>query len=253
MARPLRRRPPGPSRVEAAYVRDLRALDRAMVEVVRRFLGARLERAARLEARQDVDPIAFAGLDWGLLRIRLGRIADRGARLVDAQGRRIRDWNTRAMSDLLRIDLGREPPAVASLLEAWRRENVALISSIADRLHGDVQEVVSEATRKGTRVETLAGHLAERYGVSASRAELIARDQTLKANANLTQVRQAEAGVTRYLWSTSRDERVRPMHKDLEGTIHRWDDPPITNDRGDRNHPGGDYQCRCVAVPVLED
>lgn len=243
------RRQPATLRLEAPYVRDLQALNRAMVEVVRRFLAGRLARAA---AREDVSPIPFAGLDWGLLRIRLGRIADRGAALVDAQGRRIRDWNARTMSSILTMDLEAQPPAVRDLLARFREENVSLIHSIADRLHEDVLEVVSEATRKGTRVETLARHLEERYAVSASRAELIARDQTLKTNANLTQVRQAEAGITRYVWSTSRDERVRPMHKDLEGTIHRWDDPPVTNEQGDRNHPGGDYQCRCVAVPVLD-
>jgi GNAT superfamily N-acetyltransferase len=46
---------------------------------------------------------------------------------------------------------------------------------------------------------------------------------------------------------------VRDMHDELEGTEHAWDDPPVTDKYGNRNHPGEDYQCRCVAVPILDE
>lgn len=73
----------------------------------------------------------------------------------------------------------------------------------------------------------------------------------LKANAKLNEDRQKEAGVERYIWSAGADDRVRPMHRDLDGKTFRWDDPPITNPQGDRNHPGQDYQCRCGAIPLM--
>jgi SPP1 gp7 family putative phage head morphogenesis protein len=66
-------------------------------------------------------------------------------------------------------------------------------------------------------------------------------------------VRQTQAGISEYEWSTSGDERVRSSHDELDGTRQSWDDPPVTNDDGDTNHPGEDYQCRCVAIPVLPD
>lgn len=43
------------------------------------------------------------------------------------------------------------------------------------------------------------------------------------------------------------------MHQELDGTEQSWDDPPVTNEDGDRNHPGEDYQCRCVAYPILDE
>jgi SPP1 gp7 family putative phage head morphogenesis protein len=260
VARPRRRlrrapRPSSPRALEASYARALRGLNRDLVGVVARALAPHLARAARLEreAREDADREWFADIDWSLIRVRLGRIVGRGGPLVDAFGRRLSRWNHANLTEILRIDLTLEPPAVTAALAAMRAENVNLITSIADRLLADVQEVVRESTTRGTRVETLARQIRERYAVSDSRADLIARDQTLKANADLTRLRHEDAGVSRYVWSTSRDERVRPMHADLEGRVFSWSAPPVTNERGDRNHPGGDFQCRCVAIPVLDD
>lgn len=252
MAKPRIRkapRPLEPRALERAYASDLDDLVREMTATTRRFLARPLDRARRL----DVAPEPFADLDWGALRIRLGRISDRAAAIVDKYARRIREFNTRDISRILTVDLRNEPPEVRAVLEAWRGENVSLISSIAPDLHTEVRAVVRASTQRGTRVETLAKAIEARYGVAGSRARLIARDQTLKANADLTRVRHSAAGITRYVWSTSRDERVREMHSDLEGTIHAWTDPPVTNPQGDRNAPGEDYQCRCVAVPVLDE
>jgi SPP1 gp7 family putative phage head morphogenesis protein len=54
--------------------------------------------------------------------------------------------------------------------------------------------------------------------------------------------------VEEYVWSTSRDERVRPSHSAKDGKRFKWNDPP-----SDTGHPGNEIQCRCVAIPVLDD
>lgn len=250
------RRPKAPLDVAAAYARSLGALNRELAREVRRFLEPWVTETR--EAQRDDADLDFAGL-----RVRLERIARRRAGdVVDRFGNRIGRWNLQELSDVLSIDLDAEPAPVRRLLERWRAENVDLIESIATRLHGDVRDVVREAVRKGTRVETVSAQIRERFSVSQSRANLIARDQILKANADLTRERCSEAGVRRYRWSTSQDERVRGtpggkwpdgLHYALNGRIFSWDDPPIVNKRGDRSHPGVDFQCRCVAIPVLED
>ena len=76
-----------------------------------------------------------------------------------------------------------------------------------------------------TRVEEVAKSIRDMGDVTRSRAELIARDQVLKLNAEVTQRRHEAAGITEFVWSTSRDERVRPDHKALEGKRYRYDDP----------------------------
>lgn len=137
-------------------------------------------------------------------------------------------------------------------VNAWAKTNVGLITSIDSRYFDDVQRVVQETLERGLPTEKLREHLQERYAVSESRARLIARDQLSKLNGEIARERHKQIGVTQYLWTTSGDERVRDRHKELDGTLQRYDDPPIINDQGDRGHPGDDYQCRCVGTPVLE-
>ena len=46
---------------------------------------------------------------------------------------------------------------------------------------------------------------------------------------------------------------MRKDHKRLNGKIFSWNDPPVIDTRtGRRGHPGDDYQCRCVAIPVFD-
>lgn len=248
-------RPTSPRRVEQRYERALVKFSRELIAEVNRTISVYVRQAREAAAREDaeIDTGTF-GVDFGNLRIRIGRLV-RGKRvsaIVDQWGREIAEWNTREMRRLLKIDLAAESVAVQSVLAAARTTNVQLITSIADRLLGDVFRVVTESVINGTRVETLATQIQERYQVSDSRARLIARDQTLKANANLTQERHREAGVTQYVWSSSRDERVREIHANLDGFVFDWNDPPITSEDGSTNHPGEDIQCRCTAIPVLD-
>jgi SPP1 gp7 family putative phage head morphogenesis protein len=147
-----------------------------------------------------------------------------------------------------------------ALVRGFAERNASLITGLVDDTIAEIAGVVQSAATRGVRVEALAEEVRERLGVSESRAELIARDQTLKLNGEATEARHREAGITRYTWSTSKDERVRGnpdglwpkgLHFDLDGTTQSWDDPPIVSEDGRREHPGGDFQCRCVALPNI--
>lgn len=141
---------------------------------------------------------------------------------------------------------------IGGIVEQARERNIQLVTSAAQGYVEQVRAVLADPDNLGLRVEDLADELEERANVSQSRAELIARDQTLKLNGAITKHRQVAAGVERYTWSTSLDERVRPGHADLEGEMFSWDDPPDTGD-GEHCHPGEDFQCRCIADPVIEE
>jgi SPP1 gp7 family putative phage head morphogenesis protein len=136
----------------------------------------------------------------------------------------------------------------------WVRRNVSLIKSVSfDRLK-DMEDVLNGVLPGQDRVEDVRGRLMDEFGLSKSRADLIARDQTLKLNSQLSQARATSVGVSTYTWVTSRDERVRSGHAALHGKVFRYDTPPVTNPRtGEVNHPGQDYQCltgdQKVALP----
>ena len=179
--------------------------------------------------------------------------------VLDAQARQGALFAARETSRVLGIDVRRDPRA-QHLINAWRELNINLIESgtMAGRaspqmrpsLLSGLSQTVEDAHDRGIRVEALAGQIAHDFGVADKRAELIARDQTLKLNAQINRYHQQRVGVREYIWSTSRDERVREMHVELEGTTQSYTNPPEIAP-GRYGHPGDDYQCRCVAIPIM--
>lgn len=137
-------------------------------------------------------------------------------------------------------------------VESWRTKNIGLIKSLAGKQIEEIRDVLTSAQDNALRVEDLRAKIQERFDVTKSKADLLARDQTLKLNGQITQERQQASGITHYVWTTSNDERVRPAHEKLDGTTQSWISPPEVSEDGRHEHPGGDYQCRCTADPILD-
>ena len=133
------------------------------------------------------------------------------------------------------------------MLTSKINENVNLIQSIPDEYFKKLNVIISEGTTRGKSAGGIIKDILALGKSTKKRAKLIARDQTQKVNAAITQGRQTNLGVTEYIWRTSSDERVRDSHKSKNGKRFKWSDPPA-----DTGHPGQDIQCRCVAEPVIE-
>ena len=157
-------------------------------------------------------------------------------------------FNIKEFNKAYKTVLGIRPYTPERTIEkAFINENVALIKSIPKQLLDDVEDVMLDALEKGTRNEIVASKLMERTGVARSRARLIARDQIGKIQGQLNAKRQQKAGVNKFEWSTSNDERVRPEHRRLNGQIFEY-----PNGHPKEGIPGQPIQCRCSAIPVLE-
>lgn len=148
--------------------------------------------------------------------------------------------------------------AVNDYLQASVAENVQLIKSIPNQYLDRVETIVLGNMRAGLRPSAIQGQLVEQFGVTQRRARMIARDQTSKAANGLARKRMEAAGVKAFQWVSSKDERVRSRHRTIANKvtaygkgIYRWDDLPLSDD-GVPIAPGQDYQCRCIARPVLE-
>lgn len=137
------------------------------------------------------------------------------------------------------------------------RRNVRLVTNLSDDFSTRVERTVTRATLTGTTAKDFSADLTEQFGFTKQRARLIARDQIAKATGNLNQLRQQQAGIKNYVWSTSLDERVRgnpggkypsasPSHWAREGVTFKWDEPPSDG------HPGEPVNCRCTARAKIE-
>lgn len=153
----------------------------------------------------------------------------------------------RQVKTVLGIDVMQSEPWLATESRQFVRDNVKLITSIPDRYFSEVERLAVDGVKRGRRWEDLSRDIAERYDVSQSRANLIARDQIGKFNSELTTRRHQDLGLERYRWRTSLDERVRSSHREREGRIYYYDRPP------EDGAPGYPIQCRCTAEPVFSD
>ncbi len=83
---------------------------------------------------------------------------------------------------------------------------------------------------------------------NTNKAVFWASDQATSSLGQLAKVQQEEVGIKGYIWRTARDSKVRDSHRELEGKYFLWSKGAQMPD-GRWVHPGGDYNCRCVAVP----
>ena len=167
----------------------------------------------------------------------------------------IKEWK-RAVHAVLGIDIFEDYYMGEFYREAitrWVETNVSLISTIPKNTLDKMENIVLDGFRNGRPTSSIMKEIQKTYSVSKARARLIARDQIAKLNGELSRQQQLDAGVKEYIWSDSRDGRVRDSHRSLNGKRFSWNEPPIVDiKRGRRCHPGQDFQCRCVPLPVFD-
>lgn len=218
---------------------------RSIFTIWRHTVHDRLDLGRTDAARAD-GPADLLDLDWDQLIDSSGLpgLLDRIARSISAR-------NQNYFANILRTP----PPKIgtqAEMIRTFRDRNVHLIKSAGHDQVDQIRDILTDTNARGARHEEIADLISKRIDVSESRAKLIARDQTLKYNSSVHTAQAAAAGIEEFTWSTSHDGAVRPDHRDLDGRVFRYDDPPATNADGDRNLPGEDYQCRCVAIPKID-
>lgn len=144
---------------------------------------------------------------------------------------------------------GSKVDVVGALDASTKREVKVWAAEALARLRAEV-ELNAE---QGYRSAGLAERIRNEYGVSKTRADLIARQETSNFMANYREARAADAGLKRYQWVCVRDSRTRKDHLALHGKIFFYSRPPVTDQRtGARNNPGQDFRCRCTDRPVIE-
>lgn len=249
---PVQRFPRG---VQVQYLAGLKRMQGVTERAVRDAVYPNLDRIATGPAdyiTRTVDDVRFA----------IGEninTADIDA-LASKVGQQLNLFNKKEIGKQLKsvvgVDLIMAEPWLEDHIFTFRRENVNLIKSLHGQQLDDIENLLLRANRQGLSVNVIRKQIQDRFKVSKSKAQLIARDQVGKLNGEITQLRQTSLGVENYTWRNSQDERVRgnpngryprakPSHWAREGKKFSWDDPP------EGGHPGEAVLCRCRAEPDL--
>ena len=140
-----------------------------------------------------------------------------------------------------------QEPYLQTQLKLFQNQNTNLITKLGSDQKERIQQILYSNLSQGNSIEKIEEELKKSEEIGENRARLIARDQTNKFNGQLTQLRQQELGITSYIWTTSKDERVRPTHRVLDGKTFTWE-------KGSKiGHPGQEIKCRCIAQPIIID
>lgn len=168
-------------------------------------------------------------------------------------------------------------PGIARLANEWILKNNDLIKGFKVQRDRQLRESVFRAVTQGRSREQLIKDIlpsvralnetvAGATRLSAEqRADLIATDQILTANAQLNQQRMINAEVMYYIWRGMEDQRERPAHNALNNMIFRLDGAPMTAldlrrvgrtgqtllTPGAEIAPGIPVRCRCYGEAVF--
>ncbi len=172
--------------------------------------------------------------------------------IAEVEARNHREWQSvsRRLGEGLRKELAASP--TGQVIRRRLAEQVTLIKSIPLEAAQRVHKLTMEGLTTSTRASSLAQEIMRSGNVAASRATLIARTETSRTATELSRARALSVGSTHFVWRTAGDSDVRPSHRALNRKTFKWDDPPEC-DPGHRALPGGIWNCRCWAEPVIED
>ncbi|MCA9508975.1 MAG: minor capsid protein [Myxococcales bacterium] len=129
------------------------------------------------------------------------------------------------------------------LLETFIDEHVLLIKSLRGEYIHKIAIALSRGIREGRLHKDITKDIRHLTDISKRRAQLIARNGPLQYSGVITKHHQMSAGITSYIWQSSRDERVRDSHRKYDGKIFNW--------KSSGPHPRSEVNCRCDAVPVF--
>ena len=105
----------------------------------------------------------------------------------------------------------------------------------------------------GKSTKFISEYIQKRYDISKRKALFLARNESAIATTSYLIAKYQAEGINSYKWSTSHDERVRELHRELDGQIFTFDNPPIIDKRTQqRGHCGQTFNCRCIMIPQID-
>lgn len=226
-------------RAETQYGVQLRKIARHIGEIIRGFdlrdqADASVLQAALKRYAEILDPWARSAA-----RAMVAEVAARS----DKPWRKVSAELGRSFAETF------QGPDIGQRFRQLQEEQVVYITSIPLDAAQRVHDLVTQGVVEGKRFTDIVPEIRRGGDVSISKANLIARTETGRVVANLTQARAESTGSEGYIWRTVRDKAVRPSHKAMEGQFVRWDSPPTID--GLTGQAGALPNCRCFCEPVI--
>lgn len=241
--------------IELSFIAERLSSERAYQKVMRRLIVS-----IKSAVVDDVLPMYRLYIADGITDL-LGRFAskvkqaaDNAISWVTGFVHKETDWHTDKFAQSVKTATGADVKPIIHIANmddiktAMIERNASLITNLADDTRQKIVQAVINASVNKKGMGELKADIEQILGTQAARADLIAQDQTIKLVADLNRYRQEQAGIKRYKWVSKQDDRVRPLHRQLNGKIYEWG-KPTGAEHG--LPPGQPIRCRCRAKAVI--
>lgn len=182
-----------------------------------------------------------------------------------------KDWRDAArkasrnpeMYDLLMKELEQDKEVKAEY-DRLLAENAKLIKTLPLEIAKEVVDHVSAKSFASSRPEVIAKEIKKFFPHhTRAKEQLIARTESAKCKAALTEARSKSIDVYWYVWHSTGDQRTRPAHALMNNVICNYHHQPspeaLAKKKGKYEGktygnygPGGIFNCRCFAEPIIE-
>lgn len=144
-------------------------------------------------------------------------------------------------------------PIRKKLLHEFEDRSKAVIENFSQETVEKLRKALRVKILNGESRESIQEYIRNRLKISNKRAKFIARQETALMTSKFKQAQYEQWGIRKYKWVSLEDHIVRPIHAENDGKIFEWSKPPIIAINPERHgHPGEDFNCRCIAQPVVE-
>lgn len=109
------------------------------------------------------------------------------------------------------------------------------------------------AMSQGESLDTIVSQFDDVVAERKNHAKFLARNQVQNYNSITTKIRAQNLGITKAIWETAGDERVRPSHADREGQEFDLAEGLYSSLDDLYLLPGADYNCRCTYTMIIPE
>ena len=146
------------------------------------------------------------------------------------------------------------------VLKLQQEVTVYTREQLTDAIVESVRDAVGAGLSQSETIDQIRERINETYEFAAtSRAERIARTEVIGASNAGGEQAMKDLGAIGKEWLTSRDDRVRDTHAQMDGQVVDINQPFISSDGeslmypGDQSAgPGAVINCRCTLTPIME-
>lgn len=188
-----------------------------------------------------------------LFRERAPVIVENMLKGVDKASTDTLNTSLKELSGGITLKTDKMPAALKQVVQSAIKENVALIKSIGEKYHTQIEGAVMRSLQPGGRGLADVREFLDKYeGITDRRRDLIAMNQVRRVSAAIQVERAKSAGVKEFVWRHSRGgAHPREIHERLDGKVFTLDNLPVIDNDGTRGLPGSLPNCRCFMVPQL--